>query len=313
MKKHYLPLTLLVDGRNFLYKCYNGSLKESELVRSNTNGVKYFLFNIQKILHYNQNEINHFKKGIFFFDGTASGILKTAINPEYKKSRHYGSDSIPEENYDDDFKNQERALKKELKDNGFYVVSDNEVEADDLIGYYVKQNPQEAVHIVSNDSDFYQLLSDNVSLVFTGKVRSEHKLFKKNYVFTNISFIKKYSMHPLNMRIKKVLVGDKADDLNGVDGLSESFFNEHFLEMNVIDMEDVYEIAESALYNENIDDFDKSIFENILNSKELCDKNFKIIDLTNPIMTDEARDKVKNIPNTLLKEEIRVFLNKKML
>jgi 5'-3' exonuclease len=199
-KKHYLPLKLLVDGRNFLYKCYNGS-KKTDLVYSNTNGVVYFLFNIQKILHYNQNEINHVKKVIFFFDGTASGILKSGLNPEYKKSRHYGSDHIPKENYEDDFKNQERALKAALKEEGFNVVTDNETEADDMIAYYVKQHPNEAIQIISNDSDFYQLLNEDISMIFSGKVTTGHKMFKKNYIFTEKSFLKKYKMHPLNMRM----------------------------------------------------------------------------------------------------------------
>jgi archaellum biogenesis ATPase FlaH len=81
--------------------------------------------------------------------------------------------------------------------------------------------------------------------------------------------------------------------------------------MSVITMEDVYKKCHDSLYIGT--DMDRQTFSNILSSKEQCDLNFKIIDLMNPIMTNEARDKIKNIPDIILKEEIRFFLKKEIL
>lgn len=101
-------------------------------------------------------------------------------------------------------------LKNSLKNLGKFAVIDQiGYEADDLIAYIVKNGEYDNNYvIVSNDSDFYQLLGKRVMIM------KHDKSF-----YTSIDFIKEFDTIPDKYVYIKALAGDSSDNIKGVKGI----------------------------------------------------------------------------------------------
>lgn len=88
------------------------------------------------------------------------------------------------------------------------------VEADDVIAgltnFYIEQRARS--FIVSADSDYYQLLSQNVSIVHLG-------LADHSQIVDEMFVVNRLGVLPHQYVLFKSLVGDKADDIAGVPGV----------------------------------------------------------------------------------------------
>jgi DNA polymerase-1 len=89
-----------------------------------------------------------------------------------------------------------------------YYITDG-FEADDVISSYIIQcRNQMEIFIVSNDSDFFQLVDENVSVyVYRGK---NSVTYDENRVYD------KYYIKPEQMADYKALCGDKCDNIKGM-------------------------------------------------------------------------------------------------
>ena len=82
-------------------------------------------------------------------------------------------------------------------------------EADDVIGYLSKYKfPDDDVVILSSDKDFYQLLNDKTTIYSP----TSKKFIKSEDVF------KRFGIHPINFCLARALMGDPADNIDGVKG-----------------------------------------------------------------------------------------------
>ena len=249
------------------------------------------------------------------FDGAYSGNLRHAIYEDYKSNRdktffkseydrqlnEYArkviqySKKAPKNGkksvYDDkeSFEWQKRVVNAMLEELFVRQYSFEQVEGDDLIAYYVRNKmPNERIIIMSGDRDLSQLVQANVSL---------YDINLKKFV-TEENFIETYGIHHGNVVTVKTLVGDTSDAIYGVKGLGKDTLVTYFPEIRERNVT-VEEIVEKAgkINADRVSEKKKplKVMDNIVNSvtdgkqgDKLYEINKAIIDLSRPMLTDEA-------------------------
>lgn len=313
--------TLLVDGSNILEL---SSLGDKTLSSSGTEIGGIFQFFLQlKILLQKGN----FRYVYVFWDGNNSGNLRYNLNKEYKLNRdkEFEDDDLSDymKEVNKKISNMYSYFKKKQKDpvklaeqkkhkEIFYWQRDiimemleelfirqcvcDKTEADDFIGYYVShKKDNERIVIVSNDRDLTQLISEDV-IVYVQSL--------KTFVNTkNHTDIMGYNYQ--NVVLKKILCGDASDNIKGIKGLGEKTLFNNFEEFKKrkVTLEEVIEKA-SKINEKRISEKKKPLkwAENIVNKvtdgcqgEKIYDINEKIIDLHNPLMTDEAKEVIEGM------------------
>lgn len=187
---------------------------------------------------------------------------------------------------------------------------DDICEGDDLIAYYCKNKKKnEKILIISSDMDLCQLLSDDIMI---------YNQTKKIYV-TNKNFKQYFGYHPDNIMVKKVFCGDASDNIGNIKGLSENAFFDLIPESKEkpITIDDVKNKAK-LLIDERVNAKKKplQVHENIM--KGISNKNYDgdfyeinklIIDLKNPIITDEMKEEMDGMLDSPLDITDRNFKN----
>ena len=322
--------TLLIDGSNLLELSFRG-YKKLNSKGQEIGGIFQFLLQLKILL----------KKGNFryvycMWDGDNSGNLKFALNPSYKANRdkHFEeeclSDYMKEVNarvksmYSHFKKNKPSKSEEEkelfhwqrnvliecLEELCVRQCLCDYIEADDFIGYYVShKKPNEKIVIVSNDRDLTQLISEDV-IVY---VQSMHKFINtKNH-------IDEMGYHHENVVLKKVLCGDVSDNIKGIKGFGEKTLYDNFSEFKTHKMSLNEIIDKSKQINEERVKLKKKPLkwaENIVNritdgvqGEDIYEINEKIINLRNPLMTQEAIELIDNMMYAPLDTEDRSLTN----
>ena len=326
--------TLLIDGSNVLEL----SLAADKTLSSSgleIGGIFQFLLQIKMML-----QKGNFKYVYVMWDGIKSGQLRKNIYSEYKSNRDKEFDEEGLSPYMQEVNNRLKfmqnyifkqkdpmklAEKKKHKDL-FYWQRDivmecleelfirqcmcDYTEADDLIGYYVShKRPNERIVIVSNDRDLTQLISDDV-IVYVQSL--------KKFINTkNHTDIMGYDYQ--NVVLKKMICGDASDNIKGIKGVGEKTLFENFSEIKTrkVELEEV--VIRAKQINENRTAEKKKPLkwvENIVNrvtdgvqGEMIFEINRKIIDLRNPLITDEAKELMDSIMYVPLDPEGRSLSN----
>lgn len=194
---------LIVDGHNLLFQMFYGM--PSRIVNQDgkaIQGVLGFVGALLKII----KQTNP-KYVIVLFDGEHEN-QRTDILPEYKANRIDYSAVAEEENPFSQLNDVYRALEFM----GIKYVEVDDVEADDMIASYVYQYRNDMPIIISSwDSDFFQLISDNVKVL---------RYRGKSTVLCDTQYIEeKFDIRPEMYADFKSMVGDKADNIKGVEGI----------------------------------------------------------------------------------------------
>ena len=331
--------TLLIDGTNLL----RISMTDPKI---NTDGIHYggvFQFLLQLKILLQKKDFDYV---YVFFDNEDSGILRYRIYNQYKANRdknymeHDGELSDYMKAYNENLRAMQNAIfnKKKPKSerkisdqekfvkenfgrerdilmryfNELYIrwVFDEKTEGDDLIAYYVKnKKPNDKVVIVSGDEDLTQLISDTVC-IYNPRLKKfvSHKNFKeiKGFVHENVV-------------LKKIFCGDTSDNIGNIKGLSESRLMELMPEIadRPVTIDEVIDRAQEKI-NERINEKKKPLqwHENIIHgisNKEydgdFYDINEKIIDLSNPLLTNEAKEEMDDTMYAPMDIEGRSFTN----
>jgi DNA polymerase-1 len=144
---------------------------------------------------------------IFTWDSRKS--KRKEIFPEYKANRH--KDRTPlEQQFDNGCYKQFNSLKSIILPKiGFECYEYEGFEADDILASIVKNN-EGPFTIVTSDSDFYQLLREDVSL------------FWKDQSFTLMQFKHDFEIEPKDWITVKSLAGCKTDNVPGIEGVGET-------------------------------------------------------------------------------------------
>lgn len=332
--------TLLVDGTFLLRHSFQDP-------RINTNGVHYggvFQFLLQLKIMLMKKEFDYV---YVFFDDEDSGILRYQIYNEYKANRDknyaekvndtsdymkaynaklkamqnaiYGK--VKKQKEAKPLSDQEKLVKENFARereilmryfNELYIrwVFDDETEGDDLIAYYVKnKKPSDKVVIVSADEDLTQLISDTVC-IYNPLLKTfvSHKNFKqiKGFVHENVV-------------IKKIFCGDTSDNIGNIDGLSENRLFELMPEIKErpVTINEVKERAAQKI-QERKDAKKKPLkwHENIVNgiskrsyNGDFYEINDKIINLSNPLLTQSAKEEMDSTMYAPMDPEGRSLTN----
>ena len=217
------------------------------------------------------------------FDGAGSSNNRKNLVPEYKSGRNLQRitnwevfENLEEEG--DAKIDQIVRIIHYLKTLPVKTVSLDKVEADDIIAYLssvLPKNKKDKVFIVSSDKDFLQLINENVIV---------YRPMEKEF-YTPETVVEKFKMSPNNFILYKTLMGDNSDKVIGVKGLGEKKLRKLFPELEERDLtlNDIFEICKSK-FKENI------IYALIIQGIDDLEKNYKIMDLSNPMLSEKDKE-----------------------
>ncbi len=179
-------------------------------------------------------------------------------------------------------------------------------EADDLIAYYCKIAVDEQIIIFSADKDLTQLISENVTIY--SPITKEYFKNGDNIV------INKVNIPHYNVLLTKIFTGDKSDNIDGIEGLGEKTLVKYFPQVHEkpCTIEEILDYARNIPQKKPI-----KVLNNILTGKtklsilgeEFYNTNKKIVDLTNPLITEDGKELVKQILNDTIDPTDRGYKN----
>lgn len=244
------------------------------------------------------------------FDGAGSANNRKNLLPEYKSGRNLQRITNWEvfdthEDEDDAKVDQIVRIIQYLKTLPVKTVSIDKVEADDIIAHLctvVPKQEKDKVFIVSSDKDFIQLVNKNVIV---------YRPMEKEF-YTEETVKEKFNMSPSNFIIYKTLMGDNSDKVKGVKGLGEKKLYKLFPELQTtnLTLDDVYDICEGK-FKEHV------IYARIIQGIDDLEKNYKIMDLSNPMLDENEKNYLNQVvdSNTLnyIPEQFLAFYNEDQL
>lgn len=292
-----LTNTLLVDGNNLLKIGFHG-VKEYYHKGEHIGGLFHFINTLRKFI-----DEKNFDKVIVFWDGHENSLERRKIYPNYKLNRKQMDNPLKELSYTQ----QKEKVKKYLEELFVRQVEVINNEADDLISYYCQISIDEYKIIFSGDNDLTQLISDKVS-IYSPNIKGYYKNGDK--IKVNESFFPHY-----NIKTVKILIGDSSDNIDGIYFLGDKTLLKFFPELSEKELEytEILEKAEKILKEEKTN----SSLKNLLSGKtktgiygeEYFQVNKKIIDLSNPLISDDAKNIVEEAYKETLDPEGRGYQN----
>jgi 5'-3' exonuclease len=219
------------------------------------------------------------------FDGPGSSNNRKNIIPEYKSARnitrvtkHELFDNLEEE--DDSKIDQIIRIIQYLTTLPVKTICLSRVEADDVIAYLsstLPTQPEDRVFIVSSDKDYLQLVTEKVIV---------YRPIEKEY-YTTDTVKEKFNVTPYNFLLYKLLMGDNSDGITGIKGLGAKKLFKLFPELATQDLsfDDLLDIAEAKL-KEHV------VYARILHDVEGLENKYKVMDLSNPMMSDKDKEYV---------------------
>ena len=302
--------TLIVDGNNLL-KISGVDTRMNE--RGEIYGaVMTFIRKLGVIL-----SKKDFDYCIVSWDGMGSGIMRYRLYPDYKANRdkHYElmdsqtdydkyihnfqravlknkvkKETVRKETDDESLQRQKGIIQQILEELCIRQQEFDDVEGDDIVAYYVKnRRKNEKIVIMSADKDMTQFISEDVAIWnprLDRLVKAEDSVSVLGITHENIV-------------LEKMLCGDASDNIKGVKGLGEKTLVNYFPEIvnQKIDLETVVRRSRELLEERKANKQKPlKVLENIVNGvtdgcqgDRLYEINRKIIDLSEPLLTEEAR------------------------
>lgn len=253
-------------------------------------------------------------KVIIFFDGKGGSANRREVLPEYKQGRRppavvgrmYQFSS--QEKADKNREYQFRTLQNLLEFLPVNVIVSNGFETDDGIAYAVKFRKHfklDDVIIVSCDRDFYQLISDGVSIY--------NPMSKK--LINAKSVLEEFGIHPQNWLLYRSITGDKSDNVDGV----KSFGPKTLLKLFALESEEDRFAPEDIAELYNISDCikDKTVLKRInmlYENLEKIERNWKLMSLANPMISNHVENfltqRLENFEPSFKKLDLYRELNK---
>ena len=309
--------SLVIDGNNLLkISLVNHRINE---IGKDCGAVVSFLHMLGGIL--NKKDFNYC---ICCWDGNLSGILRYNYYKDYKANRDKKYDAHAsetdydkainayvknvlnyskekrggkyEETEEESFQRQKEIINSILEEICVRQYEFESVEGDDIISYYVHNKKEnEKVVIVSSDKDLTQLISSTV-IVYNPR--------KKEFI-TKENCVEKLGIRSDNVVLEKILCGDASDNIKGVKGIGEKTLVSLFPQLltEKVGLDEIMALSKDLL-DKRKEEKKKPLksLENILSGvtdgiqgERLYEINEKIIDLSKPLLTDEAKAELDEI------------------
>ena len=170
-----------------------------------------------------------------------------------------------------------------------------DVEGDDIVSYIVhNKHPEDKVVIVSSDKDLTQLISDTV-IIYNPRTKG---------FITSHNSSEVLGITHKNVVLEKILCGDTSDNIKGVKGIGETTLVKLFPEIveNEMSVGDIIDRSKQLL-EERKEQKKKPLksLENIVNGvtdgcqgDKLYEINKRIIDLSEPLLTEQAKAELED-------------------
>ena len=274
--------TLLVDGDNLFKIGFHGA-KDVYNDGAHVGGVFHFVNILRKFLE----EHNH-DKVVVFWDGDSNSSIRKSIYPPYKANRRQDMNEYKYESY----LYQKSRVKQYLEEIFVRQVEMISNEADDLIAYYCKISKDENIIIFSADKDLTQLISERVTIY--------SPISKQYYKNGDMITINKVDIPHYNVLLTKIFTGDKSDNISGIEGLGEKTLIKYFpqVQEKPCTIEEILDCARNIPQKKPI-----KTLVNLLEGKtkstifgeQFYLTNKTIVDLGNPLITDDGKELVEQI------------------
>jgi 5'-3' exonuclease len=289
--------TLLVDGNNLLKIGFHG-VKDYFNKGEHIGGLWHFLNTLRRFI-----DEENFTKVVVFWDGETSTSQRRLIYPKYKLNRKSPDNELKEES----FNKQKTRVKEYLEEMFVRQIEFQNSEADDLIAYYCKISKDEDKTIFSGDRDLTQLISEDVT-IYSPNTKTYYK---------NGDKIKLYEIEIPHYNVKtfKIISGDKSDNIDGIYYLGEKTIVKLFPEIleKEVSFTDILTRGEELLKEQK----DNTALKNLLTGKtkegifgdEFFEINKKIVDLSEPLISEEGKELVHTYYSESLDPDGRGYKN----
>jgi len=275
---------MIVDSTNIYFRAYlvDPSMSDNG---PPIGGYKGFIKSLQKLCReICPDEI------VLIWDGEGGSQKRRKINKNYKQGRKPLRFNRPSVNLTPEQleKNMiwQRVQLAELLDSTptINLMLDN-IEADDVIAYASRHQRYADYQkvIVSSDKDFFQLCNDDTVVYRPAPTKNSPPV-----VVSQKTILEEFGIHPRNFALARAVDGDKSDNLIGVKGVGLGTIQKRFSffsEDRDILFKDLYTACEEE---EN----PLKAHHNILESKELIEENYIIMQLYSPAMSVQAKQKI---------------------
>ena len=282
---------LIIDGLNTFIRVF------SVIPTTNDDGIH--VGGIVGFLRSIGYTINMFRptRVIIVFDGKGGSTRRRKLYPAYKENRktkyrvNRAYDFASQEDEKQNMIMQLQRVVEYLDNLPITVLSYDNIEADDTIGYLCRQVLTESqITVMSTDKDFLQLTDDRIKIWSPTK----KKMYDEQAVFDE------YGISANNYIWYRVLDGDKSDNIPGVRGLGLKTIQKKlpFLKENTI---------------VNIDE----VINELPESKDVIELNYKLMQLSDVHISASTKtkiiDRVREPINRLIKFQFeKMFLEDKL-
>lgn len=224
---------------------------------------------------------------VLVFDGKGGSQRRRKIYKEYKANRkpptrlNRSYDMTTDEQEKENMKWQLVSLVEMVECLPVSILALDHIEADDAIAYMselVTKNGGTSI-IYSTDKDFLQMVSPNVKLYNPVK----KKTFDVDIV------LETYGVHPSNFVFYRALLGDKSDNIDGVNGAGEKTVLKYLPELS-----DPNTSVNLDLVEQKYTDIKKKpkLIENILDNTDVVERNLQLMNLHDVDISVDAKMKI---------------------
>jgi 5'-3' exonuclease len=286
--------TLLVDAPYLLKRSIHGA-KDSYTKAGYIGGLYSFMTTLRKLI-----KMYGVTKCILFWDGANSGFYRYKIDRAYKANRKgkewHETTQLTEAQLAviDPDREAERIQKMKVQEYAEELfirqIEVEKIEADDLIAaYIIDHKDDEDMILYTNDRDYVQLLGYGVSIHYDS---FDYPVSMGNYFMF-------FPYHYKNALTIKILIGDDSDNVAGIEGLGMTTLLKHFPELKTEEVKVRDILLKTKELNEARGKKTLKVFNNMLNGVDRLKKNFELMNLHQPILTDDAIDALEELENPL--------------
>ena len=286
--------TLLVDSSYLLKRSFHGAKDTYTSSFGHIGGLYSFFTTLRMLIkQYKTNKV------VLMWDGENGGMYRHRIDREYKGNRKDKSWNEMIEMTDAEIRREiekEESILKQRKRIQSYAeelflrqVEVADIEGDDLIAdYCIRYHNKEDIYLYSNDRDFAQLLDLDITIIF-GNIESP---------VTKSNFFHYFNYHYSNALTIKIICGDTADNIKGINGIGEKTLIKHFPEL-LYKKVTVREICQQAdqINKKRVSEKKKPLkaLQNILDNIDRLKTNHKLINLREPFLNKQAVNELEQL------------------
>lgn len=294
--------TLVVDSPYLLKRSIEGAKDLYTNKFGHIGGLYQFFTTLRKLIR--DHKIN---KVVLAWDGENSGIERYLIDRSYKANRSSKSWFEPIQLTENEIRNEKRKRESTLKQKKriqsyaeelfIRQIEVNKIEADDLIAKYCEiYHNIEDIYVYTNDRDIAQCFNYDISIIFGNidvPVNKDNFMYYFEYYYKNVLTV-------------KIITGDVSDNIKGIDDVKLKTLKKYFPELDYkpVTVRDICKNAKK-INEERVKNKKKPLkaLENIISNIDRLKINHKLMDLSNPILNDEAIEELNQLDLPLSPED----------